>query len=180
MRQGKRLSHQGRSVGLLVDIGAASIADDAWQHLELRRNSRDKPLLVEAVSLRVWPAHGWRQGNLHEQVWLLIERRQLIEGGYELRYFFSNIPQYMPTIDLARLYHERYWIEHGYQQLKEELGMDHHEGRSWTGWHRHVLLVFLAYGYLTLLRLQEKKQMNLTAWRQWLQDKSILEREYFS
>jgi SRSO17 transposase len=90
------------------------------------------------------------------------------------------MPQHMPTIDFARLYHERYWIEHGYQQLKEELGMDHHEGRSWTGWHRHVLLVFLAYGYLTLLRLQEKKQMNLAAWRQWLQDKSTLGREYFS
>ena len=40
-----------------------SIADDAWQRLELRRDSRDKPLLVEAVSLRVWPAHGWRQGE---------------------------------------------------------------------------------------------------------------------
>lgn len=135
-----------------------SIADDAWQCLELRRDSRDKPLLVEAVSLRVWPAHGWRQGNLREQVRLLIERRQLTEGGHELRYFFSNMPQYLPTIELARLYHERCLIEHGYQQLKEELGMDHHEGRSWTGWHRHVLLVFLAYGYLTLLRLQEKNR----------------------
>jgi len=80
-----------------------SIADDAWQRLELRRDSRDKPLLVEAVSLRVWPAHGWRQGNLREQVRLLIERRQLTEGGHELRYFFSNMPQYLPTIELARL-----------------------------------------------------------------------------
>ena len=155
------------------------IADDAWQRLELRRDSRDKPLLVEAVSMRVWSAHGWRQGNLHEQVWLLIERRQLTEGGYELRYFFSNMPQYLPTIDLSRLYHERYWIEHGYQQLKEELGLDHHEGRSWIGWHRHVLLVFLAYGYLTLLRLSQKKQKNLIIWRQWLQGRSILGREYF-
>lgn len=156
------------------------IADDAWQCLELRRDCRDKPLLVEAVSLKVWPAHGWRKGNLHEQVWLLIERRQLIRGGYELRYFFSNIPQQLPTIDLARLYHERYWIEHGYQQLKEELGLDHHEGRSWPGWHRHVLLVFLAYGYLTLLRLQEKKQKNQAIWRQWLQNRSTLGKEYFS
>lgn len=156
------------------------IADDAWQCLELRRDCRDKPLLVEAVSLKVWPAHGWRKGNLHEEVWLLIERRQLIRGGYELRYFFSNIPQQLPTIDLARLYHERYWIEHGYQQLKEELGLDHHEGRSWPGWHRHVLLVFLAYGYLTLLRLQEKKQKNQASWRQWLQNRSTLGKEYFS
>jgi len=156
------------------------IEDDAWQRLELRCDSRDKPLVVEAVSLRVWPANGWRKGNLHEQVWLLIERRRLSDGGYELRYFFSNMPQSMLTIDLARLYHERYWIEHGYQQLKEELGLDHHEGRSWTGWHRHVLLVFLAYGYLTLLRLQEKKQKNQTIWKQWLLSKSTLGREYFS
>ena len=105
-------------------------------------------------------SNSWRKGNLHEQVWLLIERRQLLDGGYELRYFFSNMPPSLLTIDLARLYHERYWIEHGYQQLKEELGLDHHEGRSWTGWHRHVLLVFLAYGYLTLLRLQEKNRKN--------------------
>ena len=135
----------------------ASIADDAWQRLELRLNSQDKPLVAEAVSMRVWPTIGWRQGNHHEQVWLLIERRSLSLGGYELRYFFSNMPQHLATIDLGRLYHERYWIEHGYQQLKEELGLDHHEGRSWNGWHRHVILTFLAYGYLTLLRLQQKK-----------------------
>lgn len=162
-----------------ISVLGGNIADDAWQCLELRRNCRDQPLLVEAVSLKVWPAHGWRKGSLHEQVWLLIERRQLIRGGHELRYFFSNIPQHLPTIDLARLYHERYWIEHGYQQLKEELGLDHHEGRSWPGWHRHVLLVFLAYGYLTLLRLQEKKQKNQAIWSQWLHNRSTLEKEYF-
>lgn len=165
---------------ITLSVLGERVADDAWQCLELRRDSRNKPLLVEAVSLQIWPAHGWRKGNLHEQVWLLIERRQLIRGGYELRYFFSNIPQQLPSIDLARLYHERYWIEHGYQQLKEELGLDHHEGRSWPGWHRHVLLVFLAYGYLTLLRLQEKKENNQAIWRQWLQNRSTLGKEYFS
>jgi SRSO17 transposase len=152
-----------------------SIADDAWQRLDLRLNSKDKPLIAEAVSMRVWPASGWKQGNHHEQVWLLIERRPLKGDGHELRYFFSNMPQHLATIDLARLYHERYWIEHGYQQLKEELGLDHHEGRSWNGWHRHVLLTALAYGYLTLLRLQQKKQMSATARRNWLQKRSTLE-----
>lgn len=163
---------------LLSDIGE-SIADDAWQRLELRLNSRDKPLIAEAVSMRVWPAYGWRQGNLREQVWLLIERRPLTKGGYELRYFFSNMPQHLPTIDLARLYHERYWIEQGYQQLKEELGLDHHEGRSWIGWHRHVLLVFMAYGYLSLLQVQEKKRQLTGKWKGWLLSRSILGREYF-
>ena len=137
-----------------VSTIGASIADDAWERLTMRRDSRDEPLVVEAVSLRVYPAHGWGEGVVREQVWLLIERRHLSKGEVELRYFFSNMPQTMPALDLARLKPEQSWIEHGYQQLKEELGLDHHEGRSWRGWHRHVLLTFLAYGYL--IRLKQK------------------------
>jgi SRSO17 transposase len=162
-----------------VSAVGAAIADDAWQHLEIRRDSRNKPLVVEAVSLRVYPAHGWRNGAVHEEVWLLIERRHLTQGEVELRYFFSNMPQTMPTLTLVQINHERYWIEQGYQQLKEELGLDHHEGRSWLGWHRHVLLTFLAYGYLTLIRLEQKKLQNLSMWRLWLQHQGILEKEYF-
>jgi SRSO17 transposase len=163
-----------------VSAVGTAIADDVWERLSIRRDSQDKPLVVEAVSLRVYPAHGWRDGVVHEDVWLLIERRHLAKGEVELRYFFSNMPQAMPTLDLARLNHERYWIEHGYQQLKEELGLDHHEGRSWLGWHRHVLLTFLAYGYLTLIRLEQKKQRNLSAWGPWLRRRGgILEKEYF-
>ncbi|MBK5101907.1 MAG: hypothetical protein JJE15_13080, partial [Desulfobacteraceae bacterium] len=82
------------------------------------------------------------------------------------RYFFSNMPQDMPTLEMVRLFHERFWIEQGYQQLKEELGLDHHEGRSWTGWRRHVLLVILAFGYLTLQRIQEKKRVQQALWCQ--------------
>lgn len=155
------------------------ISEETWQRIELRLNSKDKPLVAEAVSMRVWPAHGWRQGKRHEHVWLMIERRRLEKGGYELRYFFSNMPQDLATLDLARLYHERYWIEHGYQQLKEELGLDHHEGRSWLGWRRHVLLTFLAYGYLTQLRLYQKKQKSIAARLNWLQKKSILASDVF-
>jgi SRSO17 transposase len=166
-------------VPIKLSVLGEAVPDDAWQQLELRHTSQDKPLMAEAVSMRVWPAQGWKQGTQHEEVWLMIERRQLNQGGHELRYFFSNMPQHLATIDLARLYHERYWIEHGYQQLKEEFGLDHHEGRSWNGWHRHVLLTFLAYGYLTQLRLQQKKQKSLAAWSNWLQKKSILAKEAF-
>jgi len=135
------------------------IAEEAWEHLELRRDSRGAPLMVEAVSRRVWPAQGYRKGMVQEEVWLIIERRWQGRDNFELRYYFSNMPQEIPTLEMVRLFHERYWIEQGYQQLKEELGLDHHEGRSWIGWHRHVLLVFLAFGYLTQLRLQEKKRL---------------------
>jgi len=137
------------------DLGRC-VSEGDWEHLEIRRDCRDTPLVIEAVSRRVFPAQGYRKGTTHEEVWLIIERRKKDDGTYELRYFFSNMPQDMPTLEMVRLFHERFWIEQGYQQLKEELGLDHHEGRSWTGWRRHVLLVILAFGYLTLQRIQEK------------------------
>jgi SRSO17 transposase len=140
------------------------VREEEWERLELRRNSKGKPLIAEAVSRRVWPAQGYRKGIKHEETWLIIERRRG-KDGFELRYFFSNMPQDMPTLEIVRLLHERFWIEQGYQQLKEELGLDHHEGRSWTGWHRHVLLVFLAFGYLTLQRIHEKKRLQDNLWR---------------
>ena len=140
------------------------VAEGDWEHLEIRRDCLDKPLVIEAVSRRVFPAQGYRKGTAHEEVWLIIERRKKDDGEYELRYFFSNMPQDMPTLEMVRLFHERFWIEQGYQQLKEELGLDHHEGRSWTGWRRHVLLVILAFGYLTLQRIQEKKLEQQNLW----------------
>ena len=162
----------------LSEVGE-KIAEDTWEHLELRRDSKGNPLMVEAVSLRVWPASGYRQGNVPEQVWLIIERRDNERKGKELRYFFSNMPQGKPTIEMVRIFHERFWIEQGYQQLKEELGIDHHEGRSWIGWRRHVFLVFLAYGYLTWLRLREKKQNSQEAWRVWMKQRTTAGRELF-
>jgi SRSO17 transposase len=119
---------------LLVKVSELGnkIADDAWERLELRKDSKGKTMVSEAISLRVWPAAGYRKGHLHEQVWLIVERRDNERKGKELRYFFSNMPQDKPTIEMVRICHERYWIEHGYQQLKEELRLDHHEGRSWT------------------------------------------------
>jgi SRSO17 transposase len=141
------------------------VKEEDWEHLEIRKDCRNNPLVIEAISRRVFPAQGYRKGSLHEEVWLIIERRQGNKQT-ELRYFFSNMPQDMPTLEMVRHFHERFWIEQGYQQLKEELGLDHHEGRSWPGWHRHVLLVFLAFGYLTLRRIQEKKRFQKVWWNQ--------------
>ena len=149
----------------ISELGKSVAAGD-WEHLEIRRDCLDKPLVIEAVSRRVFPAQGYRKGAAHEEVCLIVERRKKDGGEYELRHFFSNMPQDMPTLEMVRLFHERFWIEQGYQQLKEELGLDNHEGRSWTGWRRHVLLVILAFGYLTLQRIQEKKLEQQNLWYQ--------------
>jgi SRSO17 transposase len=55
--------------------------------------------------------------------------------------------------------HQRWKIEQSYQQLKEELGLDHFEGRSWRGLHHHLTLCFLAYGFLPLLRQRKKRAL---------------------
>ena len=55
--------------------------------------------------------------------------------------------------------HQRWKIEQSSQQLKEELGLDHFEGRSWRGLHHHLTLCFLAYGFLQLLRQRKKRVM---------------------
>jgi len=148
----------------VADLGKC-VEEEDWEHLEIRKDCQGKPLVIEAISRRVFPAQGYKKGSINEEVWLIIERRHG-DKQTELRYFFSNMPQDMPTLEMVRLFHERFWIEQGYQQLKEELGLDHHEGRSWPGWHRHVLLVFLAFGFLTLQRIQEKKLIQRTWWNQ--------------
>ena len=55
------------------------------------------------------------------------------------------------TQKIIRLAHQRYKVEQSYQQLKEELGLDHFEGRSWLGLHHHIALCFMAYDFLQIL-----------------------------
>jgi SRSO17 transposase len=64
---------------------------------------------------------------------------------------------------LVRLAKGRWRIEQDYRELKDELGLDHFEGRSWTGWHHHVTLVSMAYAFLVLERARAKKNLSADA-----------------
>jgi SRSO17 transposase len=99
---------------------------------------------------RVWPGQGWQEGACAHAapVWLLIEE----QAGGELKFAFSNLPPQTSCKKAVRLWKSRWPAEQGYQQLKEELGLDHFEGRSWRGFHPHACLVLLAYGFLVLER----------------------------
>ena len=71
-------------------------------------------------------------------------------------YWLTNLPTDTPieqVVDLAKI---RWRIEHDYRELKTGLGLDHFEGRTWTGWNRHVTLVALAQAFITMLRLDPK------------------------
>ncbi|MFE7706353.1 IS701 family transposase [Streptomyces sp. NPDC057486] len=79
--------------------------------------------------------------------WLIA---QWPEGEDEpVRYWISNLPADIPARDLVRLAKLRWRIEHDYRELKTTLGLGHFEGRSFTGWHRHVTLVTAAHLFLT-------------------------------
>ena len=100
--------------------------------------------------LRVWPASGWATGACADAkpLWLLIEE----QADGKLKYALSNLPAGTSRLRAVRLWKSRWPVEQGYQQLKEELGLDHFEGRSWRGFHHHAALTLLAYGFLLLER----------------------------
>ncbi|AWM36740.1 Transposase DDE domain protein [Gemmata obscuriglobus] len=101
--------------------------------------------------VRVWPAHGWKTGECADEkpLWVLVEKQG--EDG-PLKFAFSNRPAGTSRIAAVRLWKSRWPVEQGYQQLKEELGLDHFEGRSWRGFHHHAAMTLLAYGFLLLER----------------------------
>jgi SRSO17 transposase len=98
-----------------------------------------------------------------EEAWLVGEHR----SSGERKYYLSNLPADTPIKDLAGAIKARWICEQAHQQLKEELGLDHFEGRSWTGLHRHALMAMIAYAFLQSRRLvqagREKKNRGTTA-----------------
>jgi SRSO17 transposase len=105
--------------------------------------------------LRVWPGQGWQTGDCANAgaIWLLIEE----QADGTIKYAFSNLPARTSLKAAVRLWKSRWPVEQGYQQMKEELGLDHFEGRSWQGFHHHACLVMLAYGFLLLERHQKQE-----------------------
>ena len=95
---------------------------------------------------RVTPAHDWRERRLAPEVWLLCERD--LGTTPRTKAYLVDLPATASLQALVRLAHQRWAIEQQYQELKDELGLDHFEGRSFAGWHRHVVLTALAYAWL--------------------------------
>src|ERR1700710_2361984 len=98
-----------------------------------------------------------------DEVWLVGERR----STGEQKYYLSNLPADTTLKRLAATIKARWICEQAHQQLKEELGLDHFEGRSWTGLHRHRLMTMIAYAFLQSRRLKaagrKKKSRSATA-----------------
>ena len=89
-----------------------------------------------------------------DELWLVGERR----SGGERKYYLASHPAGTPLQTLAATIKARWVCEQAHQQMKEELGLDHFEGRSWAGLHHHALMVLIAFAFPQHLRLRRSGQ----------------------
>jgi SRSO17 transposase len=146
------------------------LAGAKWQMVSWRTGTKGK-LKARFAAVRVCTADGPPQrirdkGQQHlpgDEAWLIGEHR----SSGEKKYYLANLPAATDLRTLAATIKARWICEQAHQQLKEELGLDHFEGRSWQGLHRHALMTMLAFAFLQFRRLKRarrgKKNQRTTA-----------------
>src|SRR5450830_1325448 len=137
------------------------LADIKWQTISWRTGTKGK-LKARFAAVRVRTADGPPQrirdkGQQHlpgDEAWLIGEHRT----SGEKKYYLANLPARTDLRTLAATIKARWVCEQAHQQLKEELGLDHFEGRSWQGLHRHALMTLIAYAFLQHRRLAKTRR----------------------
>ena len=160
-----------RHIPDILSIAAEDmLANAKWQNVSWRTGTKGK-LKARFAAVRVRIADGPPQrirdkGRQHlpgEEAWLIGEHRM----SGEKKYYLANLPAATDLRTLAATIKARWVCEQAHQQLKEELGLDHFEGRSWQGLHRHALMTMIAYTFLQHRRLaiarREKKNRRAAA-----------------
>lgn len=156
----KRWSGRGRPATCLrraadhhpVSAGALATAlpGRAWRAVRWRDGTRG-PMESRFALVRVRPAH--RDESRHEpraEEGLLLEWP--LGESAPTKYWLSTMPAHVALDDLVRLAKLRWRIERDYEELKDELGLDHYEGRGWVGFHHHGVLCIAAYAFLAAER----------------------------
>ena len=145
----------------------AMLEGTKWRQVSWRRGTKGR-LAARFAAIRVRIADGVSQrigssGAQHmpgEEAWLVGEHR----SNGERKYYLSNLPADIAIKELAGAIKARWICEQAHQQLKEELGLDHFEGRSWIGLHRHALMTMMAYAFLQSRRLAQARRKKKSRW----------------
>jgi SRSO17 transposase len=126
-----------------------------WKRVRWRAGSKGW-LESRFLAMRVQPSHGYVDGKPpHKQVWLLVEWPE--QEKEPTKYLLCDLPPSYALRRLVRVAKCRWKVQQDYHQLKEELGLDHYEGRNWQGWHHHVTMVMVGHAFLTLESLRSKR-----------------------
>jgi SRSO17 transposase len=128
---------------------AQQLPASAWQTVTWRPGS-SKPLTSRFAAVRVRAAHRQRLSDLRPEEWLVIEWPR--SEAAPTKYHLSNLPASASLKELVSTIHMRWRVERDYQELKDEIGIDHFEGRSWRGFHHHAALCIAAYGFIAAER----------------------------
>jgi len=141
-RLNRDLEHQPVTVKEL----ALSLKKKAWCTLTWREGS-NTPLTSRFAAVRLRPAsRDYNRTKPHPVEWLIVEWPN---GEAEpTTYWLSTLPKDTPLQDLVDKAKLRWRIERDYEELKDELGLAHYEGRGWRGFHHHATLCIAAYGFL--------------------------------
>jgi SRSO17 transposase len=125
---------------------ALSLPAGSWKTVTWRQGTR-KQLRSRFAAVRIRPAHRdyWR-AEPHAEQWLLIEWPKA--EAEPTKYWFATLPANTKIKDLVGMAKQRWIIERNYEELKQELGLGHYEGRGWRGFHHHATLCIAAYGFL--------------------------------
>jgi SRSO17 transposase len=143
---------------LALAAGRGSLRRITWRHGTRKTPGNPTAAMTSRfLALPVRPANREiprREDGTLPECWLIAEWPP---GKAEpTAYWLSNLPPDTPLRELVRLAKIRWRIEHDYRELKDGLGLDHFEGRSYLGWHRHVTLTALAQAFCTRLRYDPK------------------------
>ncbi len=134
---------------------AMSLPSAAFQVISWREGSNDK-LSGRFAAVRVRHAGGNSgRARLRPEQWLLIEWPA--DQEEPTKYCLSTLPETTPLNELVAAAHQRWRIERDYQDLKQDFGLGHYEGRGWRGFHHHASLCIAAYGFLMAERLIANK-----------------------
>jgi len=154
-----RLQRDAEHQPIAVADLARMLPSPSWRTVTWRQGTA-APLRSRFARVRVQAAHRDRPRG---EEWLIIE---WAKGAAEpARYWFSNLSKALPWQAMIDAVMGRWRIERDYEELKQELGLGHYEGRNWRGFHHHASLCIAAYGFLMLERLAGRKKTPLDSKR---------------
>ncbi len=149
-RPPRLLRRSGARQPVSVKALALSLPAEAWKNVTWREGTKQK-LTSRFAAVRVRPAHrDYERGEPYPEEWLLIEWPRT--ETEPTKYWLSTLPAETKLRELVRLAKHRWVIERDYEELKQELGLGHFEGRNWRGFHHHGTLCIAAYGFLVAER----------------------------
>jgi len=142
----KRLQRSADHQPVPVKLLALSLPSSAWKDIAWRAGSQ-QTLRSRFAAVRVRPARRDEKRTVpHPEEWLLIEWPK--NESEPTKYWLSTLPEKTSRKSLVKIAKHRWIIERDYEELKQELGLGHYEGRSWRGFHHHATLCIAAYGFL--------------------------------